>query len=93
VHAVLSGHCACGAMLVEAGAALDILDLNGKSALLHAVTKPQSRDSSFFLELLLASGTSLDTTDTVRGWTALHWAMSKRHFGHLKVQIRAQVQR
>lgn len=89
VHAVLGSQCACGAMLVEAGAHLDAVDLSGKPALLHAVSLPQSPASSFFVELLLASGASLDVKDAARGWTALHWAMSKRHFGHLKVRARA----
>lgn len=35
MHAVLGDQCACGATLVEAGAKLDLVDLTGKSAIIH----------------------------------------------------------
>jgi len=77
MHAVLGDQCACGATLVEAGAKLDLTDLTGKSAIIHAVARVPNKSSMFFLELLIASGADLDVRDMAHGWTSLHWAMNK----------------
>jgi ankyrin repeat protein len=61
---------------IGAGASLDIVDLTGKSAIIHAVCR-SGKEALFFLELLIASGADLNVRDTVHGWTALHWAMHK----------------
>jgi len=73
---------------VEAGASLDIADLTGKSAIIHAVTRT-GQDALFFLELLIAAGANLNIQDKAQHWTALHWAMYKRHFNVMHILLSA----
>ena len=72
----------------EGRANLDAVDLAGKSALVHAVTRT-GPSALFFLELLIAAGADLDIRDEAHGWTALHWAMYKRHFKVMAVLANA----
>eukprot|EP00614_Pseudopedinella_elastica_P028855 CAMPEP_0172624480 /NCGR_PEP_ID=MMETSP1068-20121228/136962_1 /TAXON_ID=35684 /ORGANISM="Pseudopedinella elastica, Strain CCMP716" /LENGTH=254 /DNA_ID=CAMNT_0013433455 /DNA_START=213 /DNA_END=977 /DNA_ORIENTATION=+ len=88
MHSVLGDQCACGSTLVEAEADLNLLDLTGKSAMIHAVTRT-GKAAQFFLELLIAAGGDVDIRDDAKGWTALHWAMYKRHFGHMNTLVSA----
>mmetsp|Transcript_76038 Transcript_76038/g.152773 ORF Transcript_76038/g.152773 Transcript_76038/m.152773 type:complete len:268 (-) Transcript_76038:188-991(-) len=88
IHAVLGDQCHCGATLVEAGASLDIADLTGKSAIIHAATRTGT-DALFFLELLIAAGGDLNVKDKAQHWTALHWAMFKRHFNVMHILLSA----
>lgn len=82
--ATIQGHTGIVSLLLEKGAALDMVNNAGHSALIGATIKGDKD----LVALLLQKGAGLDAKNNFNGYTALMWAKSCGH-GDIAMQIQA----